>query len=95
MASEYMDWRKTNPDGNAQKFIAWKTGTGKTPAPGAALDPNNLPRLATGKIDSLKITNLLERQRAAERQKASDAVSRKNPPRRSFVGKQSKYFVED
>ena len=95
MVSEYMDWRKTNPDGNAQKFIAWKTGTGKTPTPGAALDPNNLPRLATGKIDSLAITAMQQRQEAAERKAASDAVSRKNPPRKSFVGKPSKYTQPD
>ena len=95
LTSEFMAWKRTNPDGTAQQFTAWKIAGGKTPTPGAGLDPNNPPRLATGKIDSLAITNALERQKAAERQKASDAVSRKNPPRRSFVGKQSRYYQPD
>jgi hypothetical protein len=65
-----------------------------TTAPSKA-PADNLPRTSTGRVDSLEITRRQLDQRQAERKAASDAVSRKNPPRRSFVGKQSKYHVED
>ncbi len=100
LTAEFLQWKKTNPSGTAQQFVAWKTGTNKPASAviGAhcgALDPNNLPRLDNGKLDSLQITNLLQRQKAAELKIASDAISRKNPPRKSFVGKPSRYTQPD
>jgi len=95
LSAEFLQWKKSNPNGTAQQFTAWKIAGTKPPTPGAGLDPNNPPRLATGKIDSLAITAMQQRQKAAELKIASDAVSRKNPPRRSFVGKQSRYYQPD
>jgi len=96
MTAEFMTWKRTHPDGTAQQFIAHKTKPSPTIAAHAgALDPDSLPRLDNGKIDSLAITNLLERQKAAELKIASDAISRKNPPRKSFVGKPSQYTQPD
>jgi hypothetical protein len=90
LTAEFLQWKKSNPHGSAQQFTAWKIAGGKPVAPA-----DNLPRTATGRIDSLELTRRHLDQRQAERKAASDAVSRKNPPRRSFVGKQSKYHVED
>jgi hypothetical protein len=95
LTAEFMTWKRTHPEGTALQFVESRNGTGKTPAPGAGLDPKNLPRMATGKIDSLAVTNLLQRQKAHELKIASAAVSRKNPPRKSFVGKQSRYYQPD
>jgi hypothetical protein len=95
LTGEFMTWKRTNPSGTALQFVEQRNGTNKPPAPGAGLDPGNLPRLDTGKINSLEITAMQQRQKAHELKIASDAVSRKNPPRRSFVGKLSKYTQPD
>jgi hypothetical protein len=99
MTAEFMSWKLSNPSGTAQEFIAAKTAPKKPSATinafAIGIDPANLPRLDNGMLDGLAITNAQNRAKAAELKIASHAVSRKNPPRRSFVGKQSRYYQPD
>ena len=95
MTAEFMTWKKTNPHGTAQEFIAWKTKPSPTIAAHAgALDPANLPRLDNGKIDSLAVTNAQNRAKAAELAKASAAVSTKRPPGKIVINR-SRYHQPD
>ena len=95
MTAEFMTWKKTNPHGTAQQFIAWKTKPSPTVAAHAgALDPNNLPRLDNGKVDSLAITNAQGRQKQAEYKAASAAIQAKRPPGRIVINR-SKYHKPD
>ena len=59
-----------------------------------ALDPNTVPRMATGKIDSLAITNAQNRAKAAELAAASKAVSTKRPPGKIVINR-SRYYQPD
>ena len=98
MTAEFMTWKKTNPHGTAQAFTAWKLAGGK-PSPTIAahcggLDPNNLPRLDNGKVDSLAITNAQGRQKQAEYKAASAAIQAKRPPGRIVINR-SKYHKPD
>jgi hypothetical protein len=92
LTAEFMTWKRTHPDGTALQFVEQRNGTGKTPTPGAKLDPNNLPRLDNNMIDALAVTNALGRQKAAELAAASAAVSKRNAPRRTVLNR-SKYSV--
>ena len=99
LQKEFFAWKRTNPNGTAAQFTAWKTSGGK-PASAAiaahcgALDPNNLPRLDNGKVDSLAVTNAQNRAKAAELAKASKAVSTKRPPGKIVINR-SRYHQPD
>ena len=99
MTQEYMQWRKTNPHGTAQQFTAWKLSGGK-PASAtiashcAGLDPATLPKMATGKVDSLAITYAQQRQKAEELKAASAAVQVKRGFKRTIINP-SKYRQPD
>jgi len=94
MTKAYMDWKRSNPSGTAQEFIAAKTAPKKPSATIAAfavgIDPGNLPRLENGMLDGLAISNALGRQKAAELAAASAAVSARRAPNRTVINK-SKY----
>jgi hypothetical protein len=94
LTGEYMTWRKSNPNGTAQQFIAAKTAPKKPSSTIAAfavgIDAANLPKLCNGMIDALAVTNALGRQKAAELAAASASVSKRNPPRRTVINR-SKY----
>lgn len=95
MTAEFMTWKKTNPSGTAQQFIAWKTGTNKPASAtiGAhcgGLDPANLPKMATGKVDSLAITYAQQRQKAEELKAASASIQVKRGFKRTIINP-SKY----
>ena len=99
LTKEFIQWKRTNPSGTAQQFTAWKTSGGKPASATIAahcggLDPNNLPRLDSGKVDSLAITNLQNRAKAAELAKASKAVSTKRPPGKIVINR-SRYHQPD
>ena len=94
LTGQYMKWRKTHPNGGAQEFIQSLTEAPKPSATIAAfavgIDPANLPRLDTGKLDSLAITNAQNRAKAAELAAASASVSARRAPGRIVINK-SKY----
>jgi hypothetical protein len=94
MTKDYMIWKRSNPSGTAQEFIAAKTASKKPSATIAAfavgVDPANLPRLDNGMLDGLAITNAQNRAKAAELASASAAVSARRAPNRTVINK-SKY----
>jgi hypothetical protein len=96
LTKEFIQWKRTNPNGTAAQFTAWKTSGGKASptiaSHCAGLDPANLPRMATGQIDSLAITNKIERQKQADRKALSNAVSAKRLPGKIVINR-SKYSV--
>ena len=95
LTAEFLQWKKSNLSGTAQQFIAHKTKPSPTIAAHAgALDPNNLPRLDNGKLDSLAITNAQNRAKAAELAAASKAVSTKRPPGKIVINR-SRYYQPD
>jgi len=91
MTADYMIWKKSNPSGTAQEFIASKTAPKKPSATIAALavgiDPGNLPKLKNGMIDALAVTNALGRQKAAELAAASASVSARRAPNRTVINR--------
>ena len=95
LTKEFIQWKRTNPSGTAAQFTAWKTTGPKKPSAtinafATGIDPANLPRLSTGKLDSLAISNSLARAKAAELAAASAAVSARRAPNRTVINK-SKY----
>jgi len=91
MTADYMIWKKSNPSGTAQEFIASKTAPKKPSATIAAfavgIDPGNLPKLKNGMIDALAVTNALGRQKAAELAAASASVSARRAPNRTVINR--------
>ena len=79
LTAEFLQWKKSNPHGSAQQFTAWKIAGGKAVAPA-----DNLPRTATGRIDSLEITRRQIDQREAEKKAASAAVGVKQCYKTNF-----------
>ena len=95
MTAEFMTWKKKNPHGTAQQFIAHKTKPSPTIAAHAgALDPNTVPRMATGKIDSLALTNQALRAQAEELKAASASIQQKRGFKRTVINR-SKYHKPD
>ena len=98
LTAEFLQWKKSNPSGTAQQFTAWKLAGGK-PSPtiaahAGALDPNTVPRMATGKIDSLALTNQALRAQAEELKAASAAIQLKRGFKRTIINP-SKYRQPD
>ena len=99
LTKEFIQWKRTNPDGTAAQFTAWKTSGGK-PASAtiaahcAGLDAANLPKMATGKVDSLAITYAQQRQKAEELKAASAAIQLKRGFKRTIINP-SKYRQPD
>ena len=79
LTAEFLQWKKSNPSGTAQQFTAWKIAGGKPVAPA-----DNLPRTATGRIDSLELTRRYLDQREAEKKAASAAVGVKQCYKTNF-----------
>ena len=99
LTKEFIQWKRANPGGTAQQFTAWKTSGGK-PASAtiashcAGLDFANLPKMATGKVDSLAITYAQQRQKAEELKAACAAVQVKRGFKRTVINP-SKYHQPD
>ena len=99
LQKEFFAWKRTNPNGTAAQFTAWKTSGGKPASAAiashcAGLDPANLPKMATGKVDSLAITYAQQRQKAEELKAASAAVQVKRGFKRTVINR-SKYHQPD
>ncbi len=92
LTAEFMTWKRTNPSGTAQQFIAAKTASKKPSATVAGHCAGLMPRLGNGMIDALAVTNALGRQKAAELAAASAAVSARRAPNRTVINR-SKYSV--
>lgn len=93
MTKDYMTWKRSNPSGTAQQFIAAKTApkpSATTAAFAVGIDPKNLPKLDNNMIDALAVTNAQNRAKAAELAAASASVSARRAPGRIVINK-SKY----
>ena len=98
MTAAYLAWKRVHVNGTAMQFIESLSAGGK-PSPtiaahAGALDPNTVPRMDTGRIDSLALTNQALRAQAEELRAASAAIQVKRGFKRTVINR-SRYHQPD